>query len=111
MKRKTFHARHIIDSGNKILGSLIDPIDGLSEAIFSILVFLTFTLAFKIFWLSERLEQPISKDMTEELLLGALGAILAWSIIDGVYVHLTRHAAAGRETSPAERYSNCHNRR
>ena len=84
MKRKTIRAGHIFDSGNRFLGSLIDPIDGLSEAIFSILVFLSFTLAFKIFWLSERLEKPISNEITKEILIGALGAILAWSIIDGV---------------------------
>jgi hypothetical protein len=84
MKEKTFRLRRMLSSKNSFLESLIDPIDGLSETIFSILIFLTFTLAFKLFWISDTLEQPISSNIVDELLKGALGAILAWGIIDGI---------------------------
>lgn len=64
--------------------SLIDPIDWLAETVFSILVWLTFTLAFKIIWLSDEARLPISDETINELLIGALGAVLAWGLIDGI---------------------------
>ena len=72
----TLGAKHRIQPVTGFLGSLIDPIDRLSETIFSILVFLTFTLAFKIFWITDALEQPISSEIVDELLIGALGHVL-----------------------------------
>ncbi len=68
--------------------NLIDPIDGLSESVFSILVFLTFTLAYKAIWLRDALEQPITSQMMNELIISAMGAIFAWGIIDGMMVAL-----------------------
>jgi VIT1/CCC1 family predicted Fe2+/Mn2+ transporter len=66
------------------LGRLIDPIDRLSETVFSILILLTFTLAFRIIRLSEDTMQASSTENANELLIGALGAIFAWGVIDGV---------------------------
>lgn len=66
------------------MARLIDPIDWLSETIFSILVFLTFTLAFRIIRLSGVNEPPVSHEVATDLLIGALGAVLAWGIIDGI---------------------------
>lgn len=63
---------------------MIDPIDRLSETIFSILILLTFTLAFRIIRLSGDAPQELASENTNELLIGALGAILAWGVIDGV---------------------------
>lgn len=66
------------------LGRLLDPIDRLSESIFSILILLTFTLAFRIIKLGADPTQPIPNTYVNELLIGAAGATLAWGIIDGI---------------------------
>lgn len=62
--------------------SLIDPIDGLSETIFSILILLTFTLAFRI--IVGDSSSDLSAGEMNDLLIGAVGAIFAWGVIDGV---------------------------
>jgi hypothetical protein len=66
------------------LWNLIDPIDWLTETIFSILIFLIFTLAFRFIWFAGDTEYIHSPAGVKELLTGALGAVLAWGIIDGV---------------------------
>lgn len=71
------------------LERLLDPIDLLSEAIYSILILLTFTLAFRIFTIGLDAHQAISAVEMNDLLLGAVGATLAWGIIDGVMYALT----------------------
>jgi VIT1/CCC1 family predicted Fe2+/Mn2+ transporter len=69
---------------NSFLGGLLDPIDRLSETIYSVLVMLTFTLAFRIFRLGGDPTQPIAAEYVNDLLLAAIGATLAWGLIDGV---------------------------
>jgi hypothetical protein len=66
------------------LESLIDPIDWLSETTFSLLIFLSFTLAFWLGGLSGALPLSISPGEVNEFLVAALGASLAWGIIDGI---------------------------
>jgi len=66
------------------LNRLLDPIDRLSETIFSILILLTFTLAFRIIKLGADPAQQIPDTYVNELLRGAAGATLAWGIIDGI---------------------------
>lgn len=84
MKITTARARHRIKPGTSFPGSLIDPIDWLSETIFSVLIFLTFTLAFRIIRPFGASEQPVSQEIANELIFGALGAVLAWGMIDGI---------------------------
>lgn len=78
------NARHRSRPANGFLESLIDPIDWLSETTFSILIFLTFTLAFWLIGLSGTPKQYISPAEVNELLIGALGAVVAWGLIDGI---------------------------
>lgn len=66
------------------LGRLLDPIDWLSEAIYSILIVLTFTLAFRLIMLNNAPDHPVSAEYSDELLLAALGATFAWGVIDGI---------------------------
>lgn len=66
------------------LGRLLDPIDRLSETIFSVLIVLTFTLAFRAFKLGELAGQQATAQDVTELLYAAMGATLAWGLIDGV---------------------------
>jgi len=77
-------ARHRIKHGTGFLESLIDPIDRLSETIFSILIMLLYLLAFRFIMGSSTPEQSISQENVNELLVGALGAVVAWGMIDGI---------------------------
>lgn len=71
-------------------GHLIEPIERLSETIFSVLILLTFTLAYQIIWLRADPYKPLPPDYLVGLALAALGAITAWGFIDGVlYVLLS----------------------
>ena len=79
------------------LESLIDPIDWLSETTFSLLIFLSFTLAFWLGGLSGALPLSISPGEVNEFLVAALGASLAWGIIDGIlYLLFTVFEQGGR---------------
>lgn len=69
------------------LSYLLDPIDRLAETIYSVLILLTFTLAFRIFALQPG--EKLSTDYTNELLFGAIVAIVAWGVIDGIVYILT----------------------
>jgi len=77
------------------LGRLLDPIDRLSETIFSILILLTFTLAFSIIKLGANPAQPIPSTYVIELMIGAAGATLAWGLIDGIMYALLSMFARG----------------
>jgi hypothetical protein len=69
------------------LENLLDPIDRLAETIYSILILLTFTLAFRIFKLDPG--DAVTSEYVNELLLAALLATVAWGIIDGIVYVLT----------------------
>jgi hypothetical protein len=71
------------------LARLLDPIDRLSEAIFSILILLTFTLAFRVIKFNYGTGPEIASDEVNQLLIAAVGCTLAWGIIDGVMYALT----------------------
>lgn len=61
----------------------IDPIDWLSETIFSIMIVLIFTLAYRIFSISSAPNAATSSESATTLLLAILGAVIAWGFIDG----------------------------
>ena len=67
-----------------LLHRLLDPIDALTQSIYSILIILTFTLAFRAFQF--RLEAPphLAYEQLNELLMAAAGGTLAWGLIDGL---------------------------
>ena len=66
------------------IGQLLDPIDRLSETLFSILILLTFTMAFGVFKLGGDPQEMTSAEYSTELLIAALSATFAWGLIDGV---------------------------
>jgi len=61
----------------------IDPIDWLSETIFSIMIVLIFTLAYRIFSISPTAGTATSLESATTLIIGILGAVIAWGFIDG----------------------------
>lgn len=62
----------------------IDPIDSLTEIFFSVMIVLIFTLAYNIIASTTLALPNASEDSTLKILIGALGAVIAWGIIDGV---------------------------
>jgi VIT1/CCC1 family predicted Fe2+/Mn2+ transporter len=74
---------------NSLLHRLLDPIDELTQSIYSILILLTFTLAFRIFKLQMGPGVHPENEQVMELLLAAIGATVAWGIIDGLMYVLT----------------------
>ncbi len=82
--RSTSRARLRSANGPGPLGQLLDPIDRLSVTIYSVLVMLTFTLAFRIFKLGGDPNQVISDEYINDLLVASVGATLAWGLIDAV---------------------------
>ena len=62
----------------------IDPIDSLAEIFFSVMIVLIFTLAYNIIASTTLALPNASEDSTLKILIGALGAVIAWGIIDGV---------------------------
>lgn len=67
-----------------LFGLWLDPIDRLSETIYSVLIILTFTLAFRIFKLGDDPSELTSAQYATELLVAAFSATLAWGLIDGI---------------------------
>lgn len=85
--RRTVRHRYLGKPKEGFLAHLLDPIDRLAETIYSVLILLTFTLAFRIFSLGST--NPISDEYVNDLLFAALIAIIAWGTIDGIVYVLT----------------------
>ena len=77
------------------LSNLLDPIDRLAETIYSVLILLTFTLAFRIFHLET--VGTVSDEYINNLLGGALLAIVAYGVIDGIVYMLTEVLERGEK--------------
>lgn len=74
-----------LPTADGFLGRIIDPIDRLSETIYSVLILLTFTLAYRIIRLgADPIAPPNSIEYSNALLIAALSAIVAWGLIDGL---------------------------
>jgi len=68
MERSIIGTRHRSRSGKDYLESLIDPIDGLSETIFSVLIFILYILAFRLIILASTPQGSISQENLNDLL-------------------------------------------
>jgi hypothetical protein len=66
----------------------VAPIDALTAAIYSILIVLTFTLAFTVIKRWPGYDQPIPEGFGTELFFAVLGAAVAWALIDGLMLAL-----------------------
>jgi VIT1/CCC1 family predicted Fe2+/Mn2+ transporter len=83
-RRASFRVRHGAKPKESILDHLLDPIDRLSEAVYSILIVLTFTLAYSILRLGDYPESVAWAGYGNQLFFAVLGATLAWGLIDGI---------------------------
>lgn len=73
----------------------LDPIDLLSEVIFSVLIILTFTLWFGVIKLGDNPDKLITVEYMNEFIIAVFGATLAWGIIDGMMLALLSRLARG----------------
>lgn len=73
----------------RLFRRLLDPIDWLVETIFAILVLLTFTMAFALYELNADPDAPVTAEDVNLLLVGILGATIAWGLINGTLYALT----------------------
>ena len=68
-----------------VLNSLLDPIDRLAESVFSILILLTFTMAFRVIVQPDAVEAgSLTQGSVYDLAWAAIAAVLAWAFIDGL---------------------------
>ncbi len=71
-----------------LIARWLAPIDALTGAIYSILIVLTFTLAFTVIKRGPGSGQPIPEDFGTELFFAVAGAAVAWGLIDGLMLAL-----------------------
>lgn len=69
---------------DRFLDRILDPIDRLTASIYSILIVLTFTLAFSVIMHGPGYEQPVPENFGTELFFAVVGAAVAWGLIDGI---------------------------
>lgn len=71
------------------LARWIEPVDMLAEAIYSVLIVMTFTMAFNAFGGSTAVGAAVDAVRVSQLLGAAIGCAVAWGLIDGVMHILT----------------------
>ncbi len=71
------------------LSRFLDPVDRLVEGIYSVLIVLTFTLAFNAFQAHTEKGADFISAIVFQLFVAALGCAVAWGLIDGVMYVLT----------------------
>lgn len=82
--KRNHRVRPYIEPKEGFFSRLLDPIDRLSETIYTVLIALVFTLTYRIVMISDDPGLTLSSDYGFELSTAILGAALAWGIIDGL---------------------------
>lgn len=75
--------------GSMFFQRWLDPIDILSEAIYGVLIVMTFTMAYQATFWRQPLGSAVEVTHVRQLLLAAIGCAVAWGLIDGVIYILT----------------------
>ena len=79
------------------LQRFLDPIDRLTEAIYAVLIVMTFTMAYRAIDASAFTGQPMSQVVTQ-LAIAAFGCAVAWGIIDGAMFILLSMLERGEDS-------------
>jgi len=79
------------------LQRFLDPIDRITEAIYAVLIVMTFTMAYRAIDASAFPTQPVSQLVTQ-LAIAAFGCAVAWGIIDGAMFILLSMLERGENT-------------
>ena len=90
MNRTLPPARYRPKPESAFLENLIDPIDRLTESLFSILILMTFTMTSWIISRSGSSEHTLTSENIVDLAIAALFTVIAYGVIDGaIYALLT----------------------
>jgi hypothetical protein len=81
----------------RFVGRLLDPMDRLVEAIYSVLIVLTFTLAIDVLDTSTAVGESLVSAAMFQLFVAAFGCAVAWGLIDGVMYVMTSMFERGEE--------------
>jgi hypothetical protein len=76
---------------------LLDPVTRLVEAMYSVLIVLTFTLAYRTLEANSPLGQQAATVLVNQLFWAALGCAVAWGLIDGVMYVLSAMFERGHQ--------------
>jgi hypothetical protein len=79
------------------LSRLLDPLDRLVESIYSVLIVLTFTLAYRVADAQGVLANETISQLMRNLFWASFGCAVAWGLIDGVMYVLTSVFERGQE--------------
>jgi hypothetical protein len=79
------------------LSRLLDPVSSVVEAIYSVLIVLTFTLAFRVIDANAWPDQTTASALVSELFVAAFGCAVAWGLIDGVMYVLAAMFERGQQ--------------
>ncbi|NTV62102.1 MAG: hypothetical protein HGA65_01015 [Oscillochloris sp.] len=84
-------------SGRGFLTRVLDPVDRLVEAIYSILIVLSFTLAVGVIDVDGALAEPAVAAWVSQLFVAAFGCAVAWGLIDGAMYVVASRFERGQE--------------
>lgn len=75
---------HYRPNNDGFIARLLDPIDWLSQTVYTVLILLTFTLAFRIVLLTDLSGREAITSQFSGLVIAAVSATLAWGLIDSL---------------------------
>jgi hypothetical protein len=78
-----------------LLGRLLDPLDRFIEAIYTVLIILTFTLAVRV--ADANVPGNLVSGLVEQLFWACFGCAVAWGLIDGAMYVLSSMAERGQD--------------
>lgn len=80
-----------------VLARLLDPVDRLTEGLYTVLIVLTFTLAYKVIQTNTLAGREQASEDVLQLFWAALGCAVAWGIIDGIMYVMTSMFERGQQ--------------
>lgn len=83
------------DMKQSLLGGLLDPLDRYVEAIYTVLIILTFTLAVTV--TEANMPNSVVSGLVEQLFWACFGCAIAWGLIDGAMYVLASTASRGED--------------
>ncbi|MCB0021585.1 MAG: hypothetical protein M9936_10135 [Caldilinea sp.] len=75
---------HAASAKQSLVDRLLDPVDRLTEAMYSVLIVLSFTLAFQVSQQEATVSSQEAAGQVSQLFVAALGCAVAWGLIDGI---------------------------
>ncbi|NJM06419.1 hypothetical protein HC891_09845 [Candidatus Gracilibacteria bacterium] len=106
IRSKRSKRRTLATKSSSLLGRLLDPIDDLAQTIYSVLIVLTFTLAYQFIVVRGETSDQLTAQAIDDLRVAMIGAALAWGLIDGVMYILLEVLQRGERLRLLDRVQN-----